>query len=73
MKDNMAYAKFNSEISLVGPDRAELLITGTGDCSGVQIRMSEQVALNENNTLGQTRDTIRKTAKMFLNQAAASL
>jgi hypothetical protein len=73
VEDSMAHGKFNHEVSLVGPNRAELFITGTGDCSGVQIRMSEQVALNENDTLSQTRDTIRKVAKVFLSQAAASL
>ncbi len=64
---------FNTEFKLIGQNRAELSMTGTGDCSAVQINLSELVTLSEHETLAQTKDRIRKSAKLFLNRAAASL
>jgi hypothetical protein len=69
----MAFASFNTEITLISPNRAQLSITGTGDCHSVEITVSELVTLDERESLAETKDRIRKAAKFFLTRAAASL
>jgi hypothetical protein len=66
-------ASFNHEINFIGLNRAQIVLSGTGDSHSVEITVMEQVLLDERETLAQTKERIRQAAKVYLSRAADSL